>query len=569
MKKIVSFICVLTMVITLLPLTTNASTNTTTLGLYDSCDCTWIFYQKNSKNFQSSNPNVVKIINNQMLGVSVGSATVTATVGTKKVKQKVVVENRMNYFALNSVSVSLYPGETYSLSTGGTTAKVTYSSRNKSVATVDKSGKIIAQKPGTTFIDAKSGKLKKVCAVTVIDKKNQSDILVFKPEKSTTYISKWKFKNKSKYILAIHPNTYLPNNFESKLDQMIARIENTSGLKMHPSKKSLTVESDKPVIWVGGYADTFCNFYGVNIRSADMDLKNESAVTVGRWIANCIIYRNSTYTGGILGSFYGTTIAQHALKKTSFVDANYIVVPDKCETYDSNWADITASKMKSYLTTQNLQSDSESFFPEYLYNTYGASTVNKIINKINAENKKKNVIYAGSMGISPKRCLEICKSYTSSRVVEDYVKYFKGRAVYGFSPENPNDMSHYRAKNGDTIDVMASGYGYSEYYHLESVSYDGTITYDFTDAMRYFTVNCGQKVTGLYGVGFVGGEGGMKLEIYDKNDRLLDTMTGERRIDVYQDGAVKVKVSSNSGYNGFIIYAYMTNFNKYATQMQE
>ena len=69
MKKIVSFICVLTMVITLLPLTTNASTNTTTLGLYDSCDCTWIFYQKNSKNFQSSNPNVVKIINNQMLGM--------------------------------------------------------------------------------------------------------------------------------------------------------------------------------------------------------------------------------------------------------------------------------------------------------------------------------------------------------------------------------------------------------------------------------------------------------------------------------------------------------------------
>lgn len=95
MKKIVSFICVLTMVITLLPLTTNASTNTTTLGLYDSCDCTWIFYQKNSKNFQSSNPNVVKIINNQMLGVSVGSATVTATVGTKKVKQKVVVERNL------------------------------------------------------------------------------------------------------------------------------------------------------------------------------------------------------------------------------------------------------------------------------------------------------------------------------------------------------------------------------------------------------------------------------------------------------------------------------------------
>lgn len=569
MKKIVSFICALTMVITLLPTTISAATNTRTLGLYDSFDCTQLFYEKNCSKFQSSNPNVVKIINNQMLGVSVGSVTVTATVGKKTVKQKVVVENTMNYFALNSASVSLYPGGTYSLSTGGMTSKVTYSSRNKSVATVDKNGKIVGKKAGTTFIDVTSGKMKKVCAVTVIDKKNQSDVLTFKPQTNTTYISKWKFKNKSKYILAIHPKTYLPNNFETKLDQMIARIEKTSGLKMHPSQKSLTVGADKPVIWVGGSADTEADIYGVHIRSADMDLKNESAVTVGRWIANCIIYRSTTWTGEILGSFYGKTIAQHALKGTSFVDDNFIVVPDKCETYEADWANVTTAKMNTYLTTQNLQSDTETFFSEYLYNTYGASTINKIINKINKENKNKNVTYVGGMGISPKRCLEICKSYTSSRVVQDYVKYLKGRAVYGFRPENPNDVSHYRAKNGDTIHVTASGYGYSEYYHLESVSYDGTITYDFTDAMRYFTVNCGQKVTGLYGVGFVCGEGEMKLEIYDKNDRLLDTMTGEKRIDVYQDGAVKVKVSGNTGYNGFIIYAYMTNFNKYATQMAE
>ncbi|MCI5827518.1 MAG: Ig-like domain-containing protein [Lachnospiraceae bacterium] len=565
--KIISFICVLAMVFMMLPVTAEAATDSITMGLYDSYDCDRYFYGQSAGRFESSDPDVVKIMNDQMIGVSVGSATVTATDGKKKVKRKVIVKNYESYFSLNSASVSLYTGETYTLCTDGTVSKAAYSSRDTSVATVDKNGKIKAKSPGTTFVDVKSGTMKRLCAVTVIDKANKADVITFKADSNTAYASKWKFKNKSKYILAIHPGTYLPKNFETRLDQMIARIEKTSGLRMHPSKKPLEVFCDKPVIWVGGRSDTCADHYGVNIRSADLNLKNESAVNVGRWIANCIIYRNSTYTGELLGSYYGRTVAQHALKGTSFVDANYKVVPDDIETMESDWKSVTASKMESYLTTQNLQSDTESYFSEYLYKTYGASTVNKIIGKINAENKKKGVTYAGGMGISPKRCLAICKSYTSTNVVKDYVTYFKARANYLMNPSTP--LIDYSAKNGDTIDITPYGYGWAEYCNYGSAAYSGTVTYDFTEAMKYFTVNCGQKVTGLYGVGFVCGEGEMTLKIYDKNNRLLDTMTGSKRLDVYQDGAVKVKVSGETGYNGFICYYYMTNFSKYATQVQE
>ena len=566
MKKIICFICVLAMVITMLPVTAEAATDSITIGLYDSYDCDRYFYGQGAAKFQSSDPNVVKIINDQMIGVSVGSATVTATTGKKKEKRKVIVKNYQSYFSLNSVSVSLYPGETYTLDTDGTVSKAAYSLRDTSVATVDKNGKITAKSPGTTFVDVKSGTMKKKCAVTVIDKANKADVITFKADSNTTYVSKWKFKNKSKYILAIHPGTYLPNNFETRLDQMIARIEKTSGLQMHPSKKSVETDCDKPVIWVGGRSDTMGDHCGVNIRSADLSLKNEAAVNVGRWIANCMIYRNSTYTGEILGSFYGRTVAQHALKGSSFVDANYKVVPDVIETMESDWESVTASKMESYLTTQNLQSDTESCFSEYLYKTYGASTVNKIIQKINAENKTKGVTNSGGMGISPKRCLTICKSYTSPDVVKDYVKYFKARAKYLMNPLTP--IIDYSAKNGDTIDVTPYGYGWAEYCNYGSAAYSGTVTYDFTEAMKYFTVNCGQKVTGLYGVGFVCGEGEMTLKLYDKNDRLLDTMTGSKRLDVYQDGAVKVEVSGETGINDFILYYYITNFSKYATQVQ-
>ena len=90
---------------------------TKTLGLYNSYDVLSSYWWSGKKvsNLKSSNPNVIKCMNNQVIGVSVGSATVSAKVDGKKVKEKVLVKNYESYFALNSVSVSLFEGETYKL----------------------------------------------------------------------------------------------------------------------------------------------------------------------------------------------------------------------------------------------------------------------------------------------------------------------------------------------------------------------------------------------------------------------------------------------------------------------
>ena len=90
--KIISFICVLAMVFMMLPVTAEAATDSITMGLYDSYDCDRYFYGQSAGRFESSDPAVVKIMNDQMIGVSVGSATVTATDGKKKVKRKVIVK---------------------------------------------------------------------------------------------------------------------------------------------------------------------------------------------------------------------------------------------------------------------------------------------------------------------------------------------------------------------------------------------------------------------------------------------------------------------------------------------
>ena len=68
---------------------------------------------------------------------------------------------------LNKKSVSLNVGKTYTLKAKGTKGKITWTSSNKSVATVSSKGVVKAKKKGTAVITAKYGKKKLACKVTV------------------------------------------------------------------------------------------------------------------------------------------------------------------------------------------------------------------------------------------------------------------------------------------------------------------------------------------------------------------------------------------------------------------
>ncbi|MDO4343892.1 MAG: Ig-like domain-containing protein [Eubacteriales bacterium] len=68
---------------------------------------------------------------------------------------------------LNKKSISIFKGKTYTLRMQGTTEKVTWSSNKKSIATVNKNGKVTAKKKGKAVITAKVGSKKYTCSVTV------------------------------------------------------------------------------------------------------------------------------------------------------------------------------------------------------------------------------------------------------------------------------------------------------------------------------------------------------------------------------------------------------------------
>ncbi len=68
---------------------------------------------------------------------------------------------------LNKTSISLDVGKTYTLKISGTKSKVTWSTSNKKVATVNSSGKVTAKKAGSATVTALVNKKKYNCKVTV------------------------------------------------------------------------------------------------------------------------------------------------------------------------------------------------------------------------------------------------------------------------------------------------------------------------------------------------------------------------------------------------------------------
>jgi hypothetical protein len=68
---------------------------------------------------------------------------------------------------INKKSATLYVGETTQLKINGTNKKVTWTSSDKSVATISSKGKVIAKEIGTTTITGKISTKKYSCKITV------------------------------------------------------------------------------------------------------------------------------------------------------------------------------------------------------------------------------------------------------------------------------------------------------------------------------------------------------------------------------------------------------------------
>ncbi len=94
---------------------------------------------------------------------SAGKATITATRNGKKISCVITVKN----LKLSATKFTIYTGDSKTLTLTGAFDTVTWSSSNKSVATVNASGKVTAKKAGTVTVTATHNKISYKCTVTV------------------------------------------------------------------------------------------------------------------------------------------------------------------------------------------------------------------------------------------------------------------------------------------------------------------------------------------------------------------------------------------------------------------
>ena len=162
------FLCLVMLVTTVIPDRSYAASiskkkvtvyvgNTTTLSVKGT---------KKTVKWKSSNKKVATVSSKgRVTGKKTGTAKITATVGKKKYTCTVTVKKKP---AISKKTVTLRKGKSTTLKLNNATAKkVTWSSKNKKVAKVSRTGKVTGVKKGTTTIYAKYNGKKYSCKVTV------------------------------------------------------------------------------------------------------------------------------------------------------------------------------------------------------------------------------------------------------------------------------------------------------------------------------------------------------------------------------------------------------------------
>ncbi|MBE6775511.1 MAG: hypothetical protein E7543_04900 [Ruminococcaceae bacterium] len=229
--------------------------------------------------WKSSDKKIAKVDKNgKVKALKKGTAVITCTsVDNPKVSATCIVnvKVRTKDVSLSSEKLTIYTTQTKTLKatvtpSNASNKKVSWSSSDKSVATVSKSGKITAKKPGKTTITVKtkSGGYKATCVVTV---KKYVKLKSFKLNKTSVSI-----KDGKTYTLK---PTFTPSNASVK------------DLVWKSSDKSVATVSSKGV--VKGVNPGKCT---ISCKSKETGKTVKVTVTVKKVSVNKVLFAEKTYT---------------------------------------------------------------------------------------------------------------------------------------------------------------------------------------------------------------------------------------------------------------------------------
>ena len=118
--------------------------------------------------YTSSKPSVASVeANGKVTAKAAGTAVITVKCGNYKATCKITVKKPSVKAAASAKTVYVGKTSQIKVTKTGLTGKVTYTSSNKAIAAVSKTGKVTAKKAGTATITVKCGSYKVTCKITV------------------------------------------------------------------------------------------------------------------------------------------------------------------------------------------------------------------------------------------------------------------------------------------------------------------------------------------------------------------------------------------------------------------
>ena len=247
--------------------------------------------------------------------------------------------------ALSKSTITLTKGYQTTLSVTGTSKTVTWSTGDKSIATVNSKGKVVGKAPGSTYVYAKVGGTTLKCKVTVVAAK------ITASTSSVTFDKKGQTKTITVTVKGSHKNLTVGTT-----DKSVATASWVKPIQWNGDKISYTITAQNPgnariKVYLKDYPNTCYNYVDVKVGGSSSNNSNNSGNTSGKM---AILTNPKTSIDVATG---GTAVVQaYATKQSNlaYSIADTSIATASAESAFNNYRNYNITGLKAGTTTLRL-----------------------------------------------------------------------------------------------------------------------------------------------------------------------------------------------------------------------
>lgn len=248
-------------------------------------------------------------------------------------------------------------------------------------------------------------------------------------------------KEHENYVVIIDNDVTLPEGFEEKLDELITLAENRTGLSyvrtdkeedfyLADSEMISVVISDKISTSFASSGEVFLKAEHLIVDEANGVTEEKVYAVVLEELLHCVQLRNSVSLGKALTEGYAIVNAYKIVEEDlGYIGATERYVAEQIE-YMAWFDRLSSENVYKMLIAEPIDVHPYSFFfVKYLYETYGDTILDELIQETNKTFYEKSPEHYGGGSVSDVLTSEDFKniiiSHTSETVLSDYVSWMR------------------------------------------------------------------------------------------------------------------------------------------------